>query len=132
MGGVFYIASYLFEIGIASVLAPSYVVAGEATRPALAVMASTLHETAISMHELGHVLSFGIGYGLFSLAILRTSVAPKWLGWLGLFVALTFGFVSVVSEIAEILGFLAAMVWTVAMGVILLRLREPGTPATGA
>ena len=42
-------------------LAPRYVEASEATRPALGVMASTLYQAGLFADLIGHVLLFGIG-----------------------------------------------------------------------
>ena len=139
-GGVFFTLNFIFEIVIAAELAPRYAEASESTRSALEVMASTFHQAGVIAHRIGHVLIWGIGVGLFALAILRTSVAPKWVGWLGLFAALVAGWfgllegVSSVFEAVTAIGAIAYIVWMVAMGVVLLplRLREPVAPATGA
>ena len=115
--------------------------ASEATRPALEVMAITLYQTGLVVDFIAHELFFTIGIGLFSLAILRTSVAPQWVGWLGLFGAVVAGgftlltlpvivgwsvtpepVVAVAGGIM-IIGMLAAYGWIAAIGVVLMRLR---------
>ena len=47
-------------------------------------MLDILVQTGWLAAGVGYILIFGIGVLLFSFAILRTSVVPKWIGWLGL------------------------------------------------
>jgi len=130
-GALLFIGAFMTPIGVAYELAPHYVEASDASKPALALMASTLGGTAHVALSVAYLLSLGIGVGLFALAILRTSVVPKWVGWLGLVVALigawpqAFRPVSPVFSFIGFLGLLAFLVWMVVMGVALLRLREP-------
>ncbi len=148
MGGVFFIAANILFRAFTYELGSRYVLASEATRPALEVVASTLYQTRVIVDLIAHELFFSIGIGLFSLAILGTSVAPKWVGWFGLFGAIVAGvfslltlpvlvgwfatleLVSVAAGVIMGIGMLAAYGWTVVMGVVLLRLREPVPPAT--
>ena len=150
MGGLFFIAANILFRAFTYELGSRYVEASEATRPALEVMAGTLYQTGVFVDLIAHELFFSIGIGLFSLAILRTSVAPKWVGWFGLFGAVVAGGFSLltlpvivgwfaapepVSAVAGgvmVIGMLAAYGWIVVMGVVLLRLRETVAPATGA
>ena len=79
---------------------------------------------------MGAALVAGIGVPIFSLAILRTGFAPRWVAWLGLPVALLDGWLTLVapfSEVAEVINFLvfpAFWVWMVAVGLALWRLPE--------
>lgn len=137
-GSLFFMASNIFDMAVAYEVAPRYVEASEATRPALEVMASTFHQASYAAHTLGHVLGFGIGFALFALASLRTSVGPRWVHWLGLLVvAPIFGWFailepySVVAERILLPGFIALNVWLAVMGVVMLRLREPVASSTG-
>ncbi|MCZ6478123.1 MAG: hypothetical protein O6851_07410, partial [Gemmatimonadetes bacterium] len=86
---------------------------------------------------VGHVLIFGIGVLLFSFAILQTSVVPKWIGWLGLIVvAVNVALLTFLSGVFHIIrppwlwpvATGTNLLWVVAMGVVLLRLREPVAP----
>ena len=100
-------------------------------------MANTLRQTGRLAVDVGYVLIFGIGVLLFSFAILRTSVVPKWIGRLGLIVV-----VANVAEAAISSGVFpitksytvwtvatgTSLLWVVAMGVVLLRLKEPVAP----
>ncbi|MFB3050707.1 MAG: DUF4386 family protein, partial [Acidimicrobiia bacterium] len=71
---------------------------------------------------------------LFSIAILQTGFAPKWVAWLGLIGALGhwLALLSQTSEVFELIGIvgeIAFFVWLIAVGVVLLRKSEPPTPA---
>jgi len=130
---LFVIAQLLVVLGIAYELAPAYAAATEAIRPALEVMATTLMQIgALAEHVSDHLLQ-PVGWALFALAILRTSVMPRWMGWLGMVVALlrSLGLLEPASDVFRVFspfGFVASGVLTVAMGVALLRLREPAAP----
>ena len=80
----------------------------------------------------GAVLVFIIGVLLFSFAILRTSVVPKWTGWLGVITVLGFCLMALLPLVFSMATpwFLGGvfLVWLVAMGVVLLRLKEPVAP----
>jgi len=85
------------------------------------------------------VLIFGIGVLLISFAILRTSVVPKWIGWLGLIVVvLNVALVMVLLGVFEnirppwLLAMGSYLGWLLAMGVGLLRLKEPVAPDSAA
>ncbi len=134
-GVIFVLAHEFIRLGIAYELAPGIADASTATRPALEVMANTLRQTSWLAAGVGYVLIFGIGVLLFSFAILRTSVVPKWIGWLGLIVVVVHvALLTVLSGVFESIRppwLLAAgthMGWVLAMGVVLLRLKEPVAP----
>ena len=73
----------------------------------------------------------GLGTLLFSLAILQTNVAPRWVAWLGVAAAILGGLLTLLapaSEVFELINFLGAIgfwVWVLAMGVVLWRAPEP-------
>lgn len=149
-GSLFFIAANILFRAFTYELGSRYVEASDATRPALEAMASALYQTGVFVDLIAHELFFSIGIGLFSLAILGTSVAPKWAGWFGLFGAVAAGGFSlltlpvivgwlavpepftIVAGIIMVVGMLAAYGWIVMMGVILLRLREPDALFTAA
>ena len=91
-----------------------------------------LRQTGWLVTGVGAVLVFIIGVLLFSFAILRTSVVPKWIGWLGVIAALGFCLMALLPLVFSMatpwfLGWIF-LVWLVAMGVVLLRLKEPVAP----
>ena len=91
-----------------------------------------LRQTGWLVAGVGAVLVFIIGVLLFSFAILRTSVVPKWIGWLGVIAALGFCLMALLPLVFSMATpwFLLYVfgVWQVAMGVVLLRLKEPVAP----
>ncbi len=124
------------RLGIGYELAPGIADASTATRPALEVMANTLRQASRLAAGVGYVLIFGIGVLLFSLAILRTLVVPKWIGWVGLIaVAVNLALVTLLSGVFDssirppwLLASGTFLGWVLAMGVVLLRLKEPVAP----
>ena len=91
------------------------------------VCVSYLHSNTC---PFSHTL-LGIGVLLFSLAILRTAIAPKWIAWLGFLAALLGGWVTLLgpaAEVFEFIGFIGFMVWMIAIGVALWRAPEPASP----
>ena len=139
VGVLFFMAVSIKDMAVAYYLAPHYAEAGDATKPALEVMAGTLYHAGLFVDLIGHLFIFGIGIGLFSLAILQTSLAPQWVGWLGLFGAVVGGWVSILTMPVIVgwfvvpapyvavagglmgIGMLAAFGWIVVMGVVMLR-----------
>ena len=91
-----------------------------------------LRQTGWLVTGVAVVLVFFIGVLLFSFAILRTSVVPKWIGWLGVIAVLGFCLMALLPLVFSMatpwfLGWIFLM-WMVAMGVVLLRLKEPVAP----
>ena len=123
--------SHIIPLAMAWELAPGYVAASDATKPALEVIARTLAMSSQLMNTVGDTLFLGVGILLFAISILRTSVLPKWTGWLGLVPAVLWGWLGLLNPISDVIegigtiGFLAFFLWMVAIGVTMLRLREP-------
>ncbi len=120
-GAIFLLAHEFIRLGIGYELAPG--------------IADTLGRISRLAAGVGHVLIFGVGVLLFSFAILQTSVVPKWIGWLGLIVvAVHVALWTVLSGVFEsirppwLLATGTSLGWVLAMGVVLLRLKEPGAP----
>jgi len=111
--------------------APAYVAASVGTQNSLAIVGDTLLMFTLVADFIGAALVAGIGLPLFSIAILRTGVAPRWVAWSGIFAAIARGWitflrpVSEVFEIIELVGGLGFFVWMVVMGVVLWRAPEP-------
>jgi len=91
-----------------------------------------LRQTGWLVAGVGVVLVFFIGVLLFSITILRTSVLPKWTGWLGVIAVLGFCLMALLPLVFSMATpwFLGGvyLVWLVAMGVVLLRLKQPVAP----
>lgn len=137
IGLLFSISRSFIDLAVVYGLATGYVAAdpGSATRAALEIMAGTFGILGTLVDLVGEALAAGIGVLLFSLAILRTAVAPKWIGYLGLAVALLLGWLPLLGPVLPIfklvglIGFFAFVVWLVSMGVVLLRQKPEGASA---
>ena len=117
-GGIFLFFHGFIRLGSAYELAPG--------------ITDALSQTGWLAAYVGAVLIFFIGVLLFSFAILRTSVVPKWTGWLGVIAGLGFCLMALLPLVFSMATpwFLATVfpVWLLAMGVVLLRLKEPVAP----
>ena len=117
-GGIFLVFHGFINLGIAYELVPG---------------TDALSQTDRLAAGVGGVLIVGVGVLLFSFAILRTSVLPKWIGWLGLVnVATHVALVTILSGVFDssirppwLLASGTFLGWVLAMGVVLLRLKEP-------
>ena len=136
-GIIFLLFHEFIRLGIAIELTPAIADASTDTRPALEVMANTLRQISQIGAGVGYILIFVIGLLLFSFAVLRTSVVPKWIGWLGfLVVAAHVVLLTLLSDAFSsfrpswlwpvVTG--TTLLWLVAIGVVLLRLRETKAP----
>ena len=131
-GSLFGISRSLIDIATVYELSPAYAKAevGSSTRATLEVVTETLGTLGILADLVANVLIVGIGVLLFSLAVLRTSVAPKWVGYLGLVAAVLGGWLPLlgpalsVFEAIGFIGLVVTFVWLVSMGVTLLRQQE--------
>lgn len=115
-------------------LAAQYVATDGAARAAVAAVTETLLRMKAVLDLLGNVLAWGVGGLLFSLAIVRTSILSKWLGYGGIFygaaiwvasieVVLTSG-VSSRDSIIFVLAVWFGILWVFVMGVALLRVNK--------
>ncbi len=122
-GVIFLLFHEFIRLGIGYELAPG--------------IADTLRHISRLAAGVGYVLIFGIGVLLFSFAILQTSVVPKWIGWLGLIVVAVH--VALLTLLSDVFYSIrppwlwpvatgTTLLWVVAMGVVLLRLKEPMAP----
>jgi Domain of unknown function (DUF4386) len=118
--------SHLVPIALAYEFVPGYVAADEASKASLAVTFDTFASLSSILNYVGNALGWGVAVPIYALAILRTSVVPRWMGWLGLAVALLAGWLallvpaSTVIEGISVLGFLAFFVFMLSMGIALL------------
>ena len=135
LGVPFALSRVFLDLGVVYELAPAYAVtaANSATSASLAVVADTLKTIGLLASLVANALLSGIGILLFSVAIIRTSVVPKSIGWLGVLVAILGGWLPLfgpafnVIEIIGLIGFFLTIVWMISVGISLLRLREPFT-----
>lgn len=126
--------SHLIPIAMAYELVPGYVAADAATQASLATTADTFAALALVVNYTGDVVLWGVVVPMYAVAILKTSVLPRWLGWLAVGVGIFAGLGEALSPASSVLepvtfiAFIAFFVWNAAMGVTLLR-RARGSPA---
>jgi len=130
--------SHLIPLAMAYELAPGYAEATPAAQESLAVTADTLSSVSLVTNYAGNALGWGVAVPLYAYAILKTGAVPRWIGWLGWFVALFAGWLSLLGPASSaiegltVFGFLGFFVFMASMGVALLRRRgavEEGAPA---
>ncbi len=130
-GPMLLIAVVAFLTGVIVLLFREFILLGIAYELVPGIT-DALRQTGWLVMVVVYVLFFFIGVLLLSIAILRTSVMPKWIGWLGLIVvAVNLVLVTITSGAFEnirppwLLATGTLSGWLLAMGVVLLRLKEP-------
>ena len=124
--------SHVLPISMAYELAPGYTDADE-----------TLRETLASLSALtnyaGNALGWGVAVPLYAVAMLKTAVVPRWIGWLGLVVAFFAGWLGLlgpawgVIEGLSTIGFVGFFVYLASAGIaLLLRSRRAAGPEAPA
>ena len=127
--------SHLIPIALAYEFVPGYIAADEATKASLAASFDTFASLSLVLNYTGNALGWGVAVPLYAIAILKTAAVPRWIGWLGLFVAAVAGWLGLLSPASSViegittLGFIAFFVFMLSMGIALL-LRQRGE-ATG-
>jgi hypothetical protein len=134
--------SHLIPIAMAYELAPAYADASPGGQASLAATEDTLAVLSLVTNYAGNFLGWSVAIPMIAYAILKTSVVPRWIGWLGIVVAVFAGWLgllgpasSVIEGISSI-GFLAFFVFMLSMGIALLRSRgrttEEASPVLAA
>ena len=126
VGLVLVTVSHLIPIALAYEFAPGYVAADETAKASLAVTFDTFANLSLILNYVGNALGWGVAVPLFAVAILKTSVVPRWIGWLGLLVAVLAGWLGLLAPASSAiegitaLGFVAFFVFMLSMGIALL------------
>jgi hypothetical protein len=124
--------SHLLPIALAYEFVPGYVDADEAMQASLAVTFDTFANLSLILNYVGNVLGWGVAVPLYAIAILKTSVVPKWIGWLGLVVAALAGWLGLLAPASGVIegitaiGFIAFFVFMLSMGIAILLRQRPG------
>lgn len=94
----------------------------------------TLANLSLILNYTGNALGWGVAVPLFAIAILQTRAVARWIGWLGLFVAVFAGWLGLLSPASSaiegitVIGFIAFFVFMPSLGIaILLRQRRSAT-----
>jgi hypothetical protein len=117
--------SHLIPIGMAYELAPAFVRGGP-DESTLGVLADTMAAISLVLNASGDALVWGVAVPLYAWSILTTRALPRWVGWLGMVVAVLAGWVGLLapaSSIAENLsniGFVGFFVFMLSMGLTIL------------
>ena len=67
---------------------------------------------------------------MFAVAILKTRLLPRWIGWLGILVGVLAGWLGLLDPVSEVfegfstIGFLGFFVFMVSIGVAILRRKD--------
>ncbi len=126
--------SHLIPIALANELVPAYTEASGPAQESLAGTFQTLTSIALVTNDAGNFLGWGVAIPMFAYAILKTAVVPRWIGWLGIVVAVFAGWLGLLGPFSGVIegissiGFLAFFLFMLSMGIALLRRR--GQPAT--
>ena len=97
------------------------------TRASLGVTTDTLAATSLVLNSVGDIIAWGVVVPLYAFAILKTAVVSKWIGWLGIVVAVFAGWLYLLSPASSVIegisfvGFVGFFIFMLAMGIALLR-----------
>lgn len=122
--------SHVIPIAMASELAPGYSEATGSAQGALAVMTETLASASLLTNYVGNALGWGVAVPLYAIAILKSSALPRWIGWLGMVVAVFAGWLGLLGPASNVIagvssiGFLAFFVFMASMGITILLSRK--------
>jgi hypothetical protein len=129
--------SHLIPIALANELVPAYMDASGPTQESLAGTFQTLTSIALVTNDAGNFLGWGVAIPMFAYAILKTAVVPRWIGWLGMVVAVFAGWLGLLGpdsgliEGISSIGFIAFFLFMLSMGIALLRRRGQPTTEVG-
>jgi len=119
----------VFRVVLFARLPPAYVAASEVSKPTILVLGDVLSHAEAVFDLIGFIVLLGLSLSAFAIAILRLRVVPRWLGWVLLIPAVGVGlicfplaFVGVAAaEILILPGMLVFTVWSIAIGLVLIR-----------
>lgn len=118
--------SHVIPVAMAHELAPGYSEANEATQASLGVTFDTFASLSGLTNYFGNALGWGVTVPLYAIAILKTSALPRWIGWLGLVVALLAGWLGLLAPASNAvegltgIGFVGFFVFLASMGIAIL------------
>lgn len=118
--------SHLIPIAMAYEMAPAYVARG-ADRATLGAVSDTFAATALVINAAGDALVWGVTVPMFAWAVLTTRALPRWIGWLGLVVAVFAGWLGLFAPASSLIeglsniGFPAFFIFMLSMGIAMLR-----------
>jgi hypothetical protein len=123
--------SHLLPIAMAYELVPDF-------RAADANTFDTMASLALVLNYTGDVVLWGVVVPMYALAILKTNLIRRWIGWLAVGVWVFAGIGDALSPASSVVegltfvGFVGFFVWMAAMGLALLRGPTGSTPPVAA
>ena len=123
--------SHLIPLALAYQLAPGYADASGAAQESLATTAGTLASLALVLNYAGDALAWAVVTPLLAWAIFVTRAVPRWIGWVGVVTGCFAGVLGLLSPASSVIdgltfiGFVGFFVFMAALGIALLRRREP-------
>jgi hypothetical protein len=129
-GMVLVTISHATPIALAVEFVPDFTAATGATRASLAVTFDTWAQFCLLMNYFGDILVWGVTTPLFAIAILKTRVVARWIGWVGLVAAFFAGWLGLLAPVSDLveglstIGFFAFFIFLASFGIALL-LRRP-------
>jgi hypothetical protein len=120
--------SHLLPIAMAYELVPDFRAAVDART------FDTLASLALVLNYAGDVVLWGVVVPMYALAILKTNLIRRWIGWLAVGVWVFAGIGDALSPLSgtieglTFIGFVGFFVWMAAMGVSVLRDRPREAP----
>ncbi len=126
---LFIIISNVIGLGLVYEVATPWVEGGSDAASDLIVLGDVLLTISLVMRVVGDAIGLGIGVLLFSIAIIKTGLAPKWIGWIGLISALggLLGLFVSISDIFGLFGLIGAVaffIWLITLGATLVRAED--------
>ena len=124
--------AYMLNVLVAFKLEPLFNELGESATDPLYIFYESNAGLASLMFLLGSVLTFPIAPWLLSVAWLRTTTPPRWVGWLGVFAGVTgLAWVGILADepgplqVVWIINALANTVWIIAAGTVMTKFSRP-------
>lgn len=122
--------SHLIPIAMAYELVPNFTARQADTFDTFAALAQVLNYT-------GDVILWGVVVPMYAVAIFKTGLIRRWIGWLAVVVGVFAGAGEALSPASSVIdgitfvGFVAFFVWMAAMGATLLRGVRPAPAESG-
>jgi hypothetical protein len=120
--------SHAIPIAIAQELAPEYTAADAATF-------DTFASVCLLINYFGNIFNWAVVTPLYALAILKTGLLPKWVGYVGLVAGVFAGWLGAFAPLSGVIegvssiGFFAFFAFLASMGITILRRRGDPAPA---
>ena len=123
--------SHLVPIAVGYELVPNF-------KPSEADTFDTFASLAQVLNYTGDIVLWGVVVPMYGIAVLKTGLIHRWIGWLAVAVGVFAGVGGLLSPLSSVIdgvtfiGFVGFFAWMAAMGVSLLRGRPPAAASSPA